>query len=452
MTEETNINNDAYVDMFSGIGTGRDPLARTAIITDPLMTQGELEALFLSDGLGRRIVEMPAEEMCRVWFRIEGDEGEEVSDILETIGAQVSFTEASTWARLYGGAVAVILLKDGMTLDQPVNEGRIEQVMGLRIFDRWRVQFNVNAEGLSQDPMKRLMGLPEFVMVQPAQGGEQMKVHETRIVFIPGKRLPDQLRQHNQGWDASVLQGGAKALARYHTGLDNCTALMRDFVQGVLSVKGLTNMLASGRAEVVRDRLKLLDLSRALLNTMIIDADGEEFTKSSSSVSGIPDLIDRFIESVSSVYGIPVSKLVGRAASGLNSSGQNELRNYYDMLSAEQKRTMSPLAERLVTLIYLSKNGPNKQPEKWSIKWNSFFEPTDSEVALLRKTVAETDKIYLDTGVLVAEEVAESRFGEGDWSMDTTLIKGTERGIPEPEPGTEFDDPNADVEEEDDAE
>lgn len=425
-------NNDGYLNIFSGVGTKRDPLSMTRITGDPLLDQGTLESLFSGDGLARRIVEMPADEMTRSWFRIEGEGGEAVSDHLETINARGAFVNSAVWARLYGGAVAVILLEDGLTLAEPVDDARIRRVIGIKVFDRYRVTLS-HGDELSADPIRALDGIPAIINVKPPRGGGAMRVHESRCVFIPGVRLPEMARAANGGWDASVLQGAVTPLLRYNTGLNNATALMRDFVQSVLSVKGLTQMLASGRESVVRDRLALLDLSRSLLNTMIIDADGEAYSKSSSSVAGIPDLIDRFIEHLSSVTGIPVNKLVGRSAAGLNATGAAETRNWYDALSAEQHRVLSPLAERVVGLIYASMGGA---PDAWSIRWNSLYAPTDADVATMRKTVAETDKIYLDTGVLSAEDVAVSRFGGGDWSMATTLS--------EPDAG-QFDNPDGGV-------
>lgn len=418
---------DGYVNVITGVGTFRDPTTSTFYAPDPMLTQQQLEAIFEGDGIGRRIVEMPAEEMCRGWFEVVGDEGQGVLDYLETIRAQQFFTDAAVWSRLYGGALAYILLEDGMDENQPVRLDRIRRVVGVQIFDRHSVSFESNFP--SKDPVAQLLGRPEFYLLSPIAGGMQLRVHESRAVYIPGRRLDPRRRAASGGWDAPVLQGAYTSLQRYGSGMGYSASILRDFVQSTLSVKNLTQLLASGRDDVVQRRVQLLDMSRSILNMIILDAEGEEYSKQSSSVSGLAEILDRFAETLSASVGIPITKLFGRSPGGQNSTGESDLINYYDFLSAEQNRVLDPLAETVVKMIYQSKDGPTSgvEPESWSIRWNSLRQPTDKEVADLRKVVADTDAVYINAGVLSPDEVAESRFGQGEWSMDTQLVTGTDR-------------------------
>lgn len=426
---------DGYMNMLTGVGTERDPTQFTTYRADPVIPQPILESIFESDGIGRRIIEMPAEEMCRGWFDITGEGGEEVQDYLETLRAQQAFIESTVWARLYGGALLYIILDDGRNESQPVNLQKIQKVVGVQAFDRHCVSFEPFR--LSQDPVKRLLGLPEVYSISPPRvlgntdQASQILVHESRVVLLPGRRVDLRRRMLNGGWDASVLQSAWNALQRYASGMGYANNILRDFVQAVLSVKDLTAMIASGREDVVQRRIQLLDMSRSILNAMVIDADGEEYNKSSSSVAGLADILDRFGESLSASVSIPVAKLFGRSAAGLNSTGEHDLRNYYDMLAAEQNRVLNPVAETLVKYIFLAKDGPTGgvEPEDWSVRWRSLMAPSEKETADLRKVVADTDKIYLDSGVLSPEEVAESRFGSDEWSMETQLIDSTDRKV-----------------------
>lgn len=434
-SKATILSEDGYINILTGVGGVQDPATSTTYRPDPRLTQGMLDIIFEGDGVGRRIVEGPAEEMTREWFHIEGDEGEAVIDVLEELGAAHCFTEASTWARLYGGAMVLFVVDDGKDFDQELIPENVREVIGMRVYDRWAITFE--SMSVSRDPIKRLHGFPEFYTVQPPTA-PGFRCHESRLCHIPGKRLPERLRVQNQNWDASILQGCYTALQRYGVGLGYASAMMRDFVQSVLAVKDLSSLIAAGKDDVVRKRLRLLDLSRSILNTMVIDADGETYDKSMSSVAGVPDIMDRFAEHLCAVTGIPKTKLFGASAAGLNATGEGDDRNYRDFLAAEQKRTLGPLAEKLVQLVYASAEGPTsgKEPEEWSVVWNKIAQPSEKEVAELRKIVADTDKIYVDAGVLSPMEVAESRFGQGGWQMDTALIEGTERdedaAAPEP--------------------
>ena len=434
--------NDGYANILTGAGTKSDPTTANTFRPAPRLDPRMLEAIFQGDGVGRRIVEMPAEDMTREWLTIAGEEGEAVLDVMEEMNAAESVTEGATWARLYGGAVALFDLEDGMSLDQPVNPGRIRRVVGMQIYDRWSVSIPAGQteRATARDPRRRLAGVSEFYTIQPHGGGMGFTVHESRLEFFPGKRIPQWLRRENLGWDDSVLQSVYEALNRYGTSLRYSENILRDFVQAVLAVKGLTSMIASGNEETVRKRLDLLDLARSILNSMVIDADGETYSKSSSGVAGLADILDRFAEYLATVTGIPVTKLFGRSAAGLNATGENDMRSYYDMLRGEQRRTLTPVVNKLIKLIYLSADGPTggKEPEAWSIRWNSFYQPTEKETAETRKIVAETDAIYLDGAVLSPNEVAQSRFGQGAWSAETLLIEGTERDEDASKPAPEM--------------
>jgi len=52
---------------------------------------------------------------------------------------------------------------------------------------------------------------------------------------------------------------------------------------------------------------------------------------------------------------------------------------------------------------------------------------------LIRKTVAETDRIYMEMGVLTSSEVAISRFGGDVWSMNTEIDLEARKGGYDPE-------------------
>lgn len=431
------ISRDGYTNIFSGLGSVQDSDKQTNFFRDMRLGQKKLEEIFESDGLGRRIVEEPAEDMCREWFTVDGDEGEAVLDALEQINAQAIFTEAVTWSRLYGGAALLLVTEDDLNFESPLREDAIQKVFGIKVFDRFSMNSDPNG-GLSDNPVSRLEGLPKYYLIKQSRRTYDPKltsigayrVHESRLVRVPGKRMPMAVRHDSlEGWEASVLQGAWTALRRYGATLGYGSNIMKDYVQAVLAVKGLTNLVAAGREEVVQGRLRMLDMSRSILNAMVIDGDGEVYEKKSNSVAGMSDMLDKFIESVSSATGIPVTKLVGRSPGGMNSTGEFDMGSYYDMLKGEQKRVVLPMAETLVRLIYKSKEGPTggTEPEAWSIRFNSLRQPTDKDTAEIRKIVAETDKIYVDSGILSPKEVADSRFGQEAWSIETSLADDTDR-------------------------
>ena len=134
--------------------------------------------------------------------------------------------------------------------------------------------------------------------------------------------------------------------------------IMEDFVNGILKVPNLTAIMASqcGDQDVIK-RLNILNLSKSTTNTMILDAD-ETYEKYSTNVTGIADLIDRFMLSLSAVTRVPASLLFGRNPAGMNATGESEFRAFYDAIKQEQETKLRGVLEKLVRYIMISKDGP----------------------------------------------------------------------------------------------
>lgn len=421
------MNNDGYENIFTGLGTRLDPTTATRFSAELLLAQEQLEAIFRSDGIGRRIVVRPAEDMFREWFAIDfkgkSDKPQAFLDKLEVMRAKQRFAEGVTLARLYGGALVVAVTAEGVgALERPWREG--EEVVGLRVYDRHQVTFDVNT--VSSDPLRALDGLPEFYEVslysRPIKdpGTGRLRIHETRAHLIQGQFVPERVRQSQNGWGDPVLQAAWSALRRFGATQGYTENIIKEFSQSVLSVKGLTNLIVGGREEVVQRRLTLLDMSKSVLNTMIIDADGEEYSRSSSSVAGLAEIMDRMAEQLSASVNFPITVLMGRSPAGMNATGKSDEAIYNNFIASEQERVASPMAEWLLGLMI-------GQATAWSVVWTPLNQPTSKEILEERKLVADTDKVYLDAGVVSAEEVAESRFGSGTWDRETKLIEGTDR-------------------------
>ena len=221
-------------------------------------------------------------------------------------------------------------------------------------------------------------------------------------------------------------------LRNYSTAFANAGLIMQDFVNYTLSIPNLAELIASQCADnQVMKRLDLLNLTKSATNTMILDAE-EKYEKATTNISGIPELLDRFMLALSAVSGVPVSLLFGRSAAGMNATGDNDVRNFYDMVKQEQESKLKPMLEKLIRYIMLSKDGPfaGIEPENWSVQFVPLWQNTEEQEALVRKIVAETDAIYLDRGVLDPAEVAVSRFGGNRWSMNTEVdLEGRKTGF-----------------------
>jgi uncharacterized protein len=421
-TSSSQFKSDGWMNILTGLGQpGRDKTVSTTFRACPSFCWRELDDLYRADGLTRRIIDIVACEMIRQGWEVEGDPECALMGKLEDLNAFSKLTQLIQWSRLYGGAIIVLGINDNRRLDEPVNINSIRDVSWMHIFDRW--QTNVLFEHLTVDLNSPNYGYPEIYTINDYRTGATFNVHYSRILRMDWSILPPRERNFNQGWGDSVVLSIYDELKNYGSAFANTSAIMQDFVNGVLKIPGLSQSMASSCNDAaILKRLDFANLSKGVTNMMVLDGE-EDFEKLSTNVGGISELLDRFMLALSSVTGIPVTLLFGRSPAGLNATGDADVRNFYDMVKQYQEFKLKPLLETLTYYLFKSKDGPTEgnEPENWSIQFSPLWQNTDEQEANLRRTVAETDAIYIDRGVLDPDEVAMSRFGGDRWSMSTSI-------------------------------
>jgi len=199
---------------------------------------------------------------------------------------------------------------------------------------------------------------------------------------------------------------------------------MSDASQAVFKVQGLMSMIAGGQKDVLQTRMQLVDMSRSVARALLLDAEGgEEFERTSSNFTDAQNMLDKFMLRLASAAEMPVTILMGRSPAGENATGESDFRAWYDTIRTAQENDLEPRLSRLVTLLMLSKDGPTGGivPETWEIRFDPLWQATPEEQATIEKITAEKDKIYLETGVLLPEEVALSRFRSEGWNAETQI-------------------------------
>ncbi len=71
---------------------------------------------------------------------------------------------------------------------------------------------------------------------------------------------------------------------------------------------------ADNGSELILRRLQLLAVARSSCRAIPLDAEGEEFKREATPITGLPDLLDRIASRLSAATDIPVSLLMGEVA------------------------------------------------------------------------------------------------------------------------------------------
>ncbi len=402
------------------------------------------ENLYHGDDVGRTGVDLPAQEMVREWITlnagtineagVEASVGKKVLKIMQKLEAQKQYKIALAWESAFGGSVLLIGANDGTLapdgtpatadnpLAEPLREDAIQSVDFIKPIDRF------DAVTVQRDQF----GEPEIyqITLRRIEGAalSSMFVHHSRVIVFPGLDVTNNRRAELDGWGDSIYQRTFETMRDYSTGWAGIGALLTDLNQSVYKVSGLTEMLSTEDAtdgtRTLAARLRTLEFCRSVLRAIPLDADlGEEWERRATNFGGLADVLDRMALRLAQAFRVPVSLLLGQSPAGLQATGDSDIRFWYDSVRAQQQFRLLPRISRLVDLILLSKDGPTNGvlPDDVSITFNPLYQESPEELTARRKTQAEIDVAYINAGILLPDEVRNSRFGGEEYSFETQL-------------------------------
>ena len=134
---------------------------------------------------------------------------------------------------------------------------------------------------------------------------------------------------------------------------------------------------------------------------------------------------------VRAAIGWPKSLLTGESPGGLGKEGRFEERMWAAIVEDWQENYMRTAITQVFRYILLSKEGPTRgiQPPNWAVHFPSTFVETDKEKAELRLQMAQVDAQYIQLGVVNPIEIRQSRWGETEYSIETTLNEAVSRQL-----------------------
>lgn len=411
---------DGWFNVLTGLGRkDRDKRMSAAIEWVPLQEK-EVEYLYAGDDMAAKIVDLLPNEAMRGGFKIIGYETE-ANDALDTACAEIGLKQNSLqswiWARIYGGSGMLLITDDLTKLAEPLPQNAV--VRGLRPIQRWELV--PEYESVEKDIRSPNFGMPTFYQFYPRMVNGKVigeRIHFTRLVRFDGEELPGSLKRENNYWGDSVLSKLQNAIRNYQTEHDSAASIVQDFRIGKFKIKGLADMLAADKDQDIIKRLELVRLSKSVASAIVLDADSEEFDYSTSTVTGIPELLGKAELRLVSGSGIPHTVLLGESPVGSNATGNSTVLSWYDTVEQERQNYLKP---RLLAVVRLKAKEMGLDPKLADIDFKPLWQMDEAEQANIRKTQADTDAVYLDRGVVDAAEIAVSRFGGDKYSTDTKL-------------------------------
>jgi phage-related protein (TIGR01555 family) len=420
-------NQDGWKNLLTGLGIrGRDKTKSVRADVAPRLTDFDLLNIFMGDGLGSKVVKKKADDMVRAGWEVPGDEEGTLAKAQKNLGVKKVLAHALAMNRLFGGCVVMMDIANSGLPETPYNpeRGRPGKLRSLKVFTSPRILFDVT--DLGTDPTSPWFEEVERFRILKRYGGEFL-VHRSRCLVFKGLPIPDTLDNGadylDMYWGLSVLDPVFTYLSQYGALLQGFGHLGQEFSVSKLKLSNLEQMVAEGDYTAMEKRMEIIAMTKSLINAVLL-GEGEDFNRDNITFSGAPEMLDRFMMALAGAAGYPVSILFGRSAAGLNATGESDTQAYYDDVRSLQETELEPELMKLLTVLNYGEGSPVK-PEDLTLTFKPVWEPSQTEQATMRKTVAETDQIYVTMGAISAKEVRASRFANG-YSTELTVDDDTE--------------------------
>ena len=397
---------DSFVNFAQKLGLGADnalssssygfnPISRNRIL---------LEWIHRGSWLGGVAVDLVADDMTRAGIEflteIRPDDQERIAHTVTNLAVWDGFNEGVKWGRLYGGSLVVALI-DGQDPRTPLRLDTVgpDQFKGVLTLDRWMVEPSLEDLVTEYGPH---LGLPRYYRVQPnAPALRNQAIHHSRVLMrSDGIRLPYQQRLMENLWGISVLERLYDRMVAFDSASTGAAQLVYKSYLRTLKMEGLRDIVAAGGTPM-NGLMTYVDVMRRYQGQegiTLLDATDEFETQEHSAFSGLSDALNQFGQQLSGALQIPLVRLFGQSPAGLNSTGESDLRTYYDNINQQQMKMM----HSGVTMAYqlVAKSEGIKLPDNFELTFASLWQMSDTDKATVASNITTTVDKAVEGGLI----------------------------------------------------
>lgn len=398
---------DGFANVTARMGFGaQNLLSQGTYVLGNQVTRNriKLEAMYRGSWIVGQIVDAVAEDMTRAGLMITGttepDQIQQVQSKLVRLGVWQSLLDAIKWGRLYGGALACIII-DGQDTTTPLDTATvgINQFRGLRVYDRWGLQPDM--QNLVQDGID--VGMPAYYSVlSDINSGavSNVKFHHSRVIRFSGIKLPIWQAITEQYWGESIIERLEDRLVAFDTATAGAANLIQKAHLRTIGIDGLREILAAGgKAE---ENLLTMFHHMALLQNnegiTLLDKN-DDFAAHTYTYAGLSDIILQFGQQVSGASKIPMVRLFGQSPAGLNATGESDLRMYYDGINAAQNTDMRDGMMRILRVLHRSMFGC-AAPDNFDFDFVSLWQTTSKEKTEIAAAITNSVAIAFEKDII----------------------------------------------------
>ena len=354
---------DGYVNLPASLGEASPLQSSGDYVRSNISRNYELlTVLYRENWIAKRIIDMPCEDATREWYTLSTELNQNLIDKIKKVEAKHNvkgeLTNAMRWARLYGGSLALMVIKGQEDmLEEPLDFDMIMpgSFKGLLVLDMVTgITPSIELEDDMDDPD---FGLPKWYdVVIDSYDGEMVRIHHSRVLRFIGRDLPPQEEIIENYWGASELEHIYEELQKRNATSANIAQLVFQANTRVLKMADYGEVIGMGTNKQKKEVLAAIEAQNRLLTSFGVQIMGTEDNMESHpySFSGISEVYESFMMDMAGAANIPATKLFGRSPQGMNATGESDMNNYYEAIAQMQERQLRPALEKLLPVICMS--------------------------------------------------------------------------------------------------
>lgn len=333
---------DGLANVLTGRGTTVDRAAHNFWVRR-FTTPDQIEAAYLGSWLHRKIVDIPAQDMCRAGrdWDAEDDEIAKIEAEEKRLGLWAKVYEALTLGRLGGGAILIGLGDDpSKPLPRTI---RPQQIQYLTVLSRWQLSIGE----CEMDPALPTFGQPKYFGLSGS--GRAIRIHPSRVVCFKGLPIPAirVATWEERFWGMSVVEAVDEAVQHATTACAGFASLIDEAKIDVFRFDKMAETLGlPGGEERIMTRVELTNTGKSVHRAVVLDKE-DEWEQRQLTLTGVRDVIITYDARVAGAADIPATRLFGKAPDGMNATGEGDLANYFQSIGAKQDMQLRPAMQQI---------------------------------------------------------------------------------------------------------
>ncbi|MGG6461409.1 DUF1073 domain-containing protein [Solilutibacter silvestris] len=436
---------DSFANFEARVGVGTDNQSSQGSYGFDFISRNriQLEAMYRSSWVVGAIVDSIADDMTRAGIDHEGevDPGDtaKIDRAFERMRLWDAINDTIKWSRLYGSAFGVLLI-DGQKMDQPLRLDSIAkgQFKGILSLDRWLVQPTLSTLVQEYGPD---FGMPKFYdVVADSMALSRQRIHHSRILRLDGVDLPYWQRISENLSGQSVVERLFDRLVAFDSTTQGAAQLVYKAHLRTYAVDGLRDIIATG-GNALDGLLKQIDMIRRFQSNeglTLMDAK-DKFEAHQYAFSGLDNVLLQFGQQLAGACGIPLVRLFGQSPSGMNATGESDLKIYYDNIKQQQERRLSAPLTKLMGVMFRSVLGQD-MPDDYNFQFRHLLQMSEKERSEIVQQVTTAIIEVYDAGLISAATALKELKQQSDvtnvfTNITDEMINEADQEPPEPSEG-----------------